>query len=143
MCRVLLGASVADLQAAKQRVDVLTAHLPGADVAFMVQEDPNLMFEELEPSKQSVAKVTKPVVPLYVERVAGMACKQQLGGLDEQQLAQSLSAAAACKQQLGMFCWNDSVVSVTILGQEAAARGQCLRHSRLRCWQAGTAMSSC
>ncbi len=52
-CRLLLGASVADLQTAKQRVDVLAARLPGADVAFMVQEDPHLMFEDLEPSEQS------------------------------------------------------------------------------------------
>lgn len=49
--RLMLGASVEDLQAAKQRVDVLIQHLPGADVAFMVQEDPSLMFEELAPSK--------------------------------------------------------------------------------------------
>lgn len=55
MCRLLLGASEADLQAAKQRVDVLAAHLPGADIAWMVQEDPSLMFEELEPSKQAMA----------------------------------------------------------------------------------------
>lgn len=48
----MLGSSEADLHAAKQRVDVLTEHLQGADVAFMVQEDPFLMFEDLEPSKR-------------------------------------------------------------------------------------------
>jgi hypothetical protein len=75
---VLLGASVAELQAAKQRVDVLAAHLPGADVAFMVQEDPNLMFEELEPSKQSDAAfcllhlVILVMRTVMVEYLAGM-----------------------------------------------------------------------
>jgi hypothetical protein len=51
LARLMLGASEADLLAARQRVDVLTQHLPGADVAFMVQEDPSLIFEDLEPSK--------------------------------------------------------------------------------------------
>jgi hypothetical protein len=47
----MLGSSEAELHVAKQRVDVLTEHLQGADVPFMVQEDPLLMFEDLEPSK--------------------------------------------------------------------------------------------
>lgn len=59
----MLGSSEADLHAAKQRVDVLTEHLQGADVAFMVQEDPFLMFEDLEPSKR-----------VYIEGQRGAAC---------------------------------------------------------------------
>ena len=53
-CRLLLGASEADLQAAKHRVDLLVEQLPGADIAFMVQEDPSIMFEELAPSKSAL-----------------------------------------------------------------------------------------
>lgn len=51
-CRLLLSASEAELHEAKQRVALLTEHLPGADVAFMIQEDPSLMFEELAPSER-------------------------------------------------------------------------------------------
>jgi hypothetical protein len=35
----------------KPRLEVLTAGLPGADIAAMVQEDPRLLFEELESSE--------------------------------------------------------------------------------------------
>lgn len=51
LSRLMLGATEEDLHAARQRVDVLRQHLPGADIAFMVQEDPSLIFEDLEPSK--------------------------------------------------------------------------------------------
>jgi hypothetical protein len=47
----MLGAGEDDLRAARQRVDVLTQHLPGADIGFMVQEDPSIIFEDLEPSR--------------------------------------------------------------------------------------------
>jgi hypothetical protein len=37
LCRLLLGATEADLLEAQQRVSNLAQHLPGADVTFMVQ----------------------------------------------------------------------------------------------------------
>jgi hypothetical protein len=49
--RLLLSADASELRAAQQRVAVLAAGLPGADVATMMQEDPALLFEDLEPSE--------------------------------------------------------------------------------------------
>lgn len=39
------------LEVVKPRVDVLTAELPGANISGMVEEDPRLLFEELESSE--------------------------------------------------------------------------------------------
>lgn len=49
--RLLLGVSARELHVAKQRVDRLTHGLPGADVAAMLEEDPSLLFEELDTSE--------------------------------------------------------------------------------------------
>jgi hypothetical protein len=49
--RLLLGCECCYLtDVVKPRLEVLTAGLPGADIAAMVQEDPRLLFEELESS---------------------------------------------------------------------------------------------
>lgn len=50
--RLLLGCECCYLtDVVKPRLEVLTAGLPGADIAAMVQEDPRLLFEELESSE--------------------------------------------------------------------------------------------
>jgi hypothetical protein len=52
LLRLLLGCECCYLtDVVKRRLEVLTAGLPGADIAAMVQEDPRLLFEELESSE--------------------------------------------------------------------------------------------
>jgi hypothetical protein len=51
LCRLLLGCECRYLtDVVKPRLELLAAGLPGADIAAMVQEDPCLLFEELESS---------------------------------------------------------------------------------------------
>jgi hypothetical protein len=58
-CRLLLGCECCYLtDVVKPRLEVLTAGLPGADIAAMVQEDPRLLFEELESSESGPSAET-------------------------------------------------------------------------------------